>query len=57
MLRSILESARGIKPDDGSEAAMNARRVDSYGDFDGLGFVAKIGFEKGMNGYREKNIL
>lgn len=54
MLRSILESARGIKPDDGSEAAMNARRVDSYGDFDGLGFVAKIGFEKGMNGYREK---
>lgn len=36
---------------------MNARRVDSYGDFDGLGFVAKIGFEKGMNGYREKKIL
>lgn len=56
-LRSILESARGIKPDDGSDDAMKRRRVDGYGDFDGLGFVAKIGIEPGKNGYKDKNIL
>ena len=56
-LRGILESARGIRPDDESEAAKNARRVNSYGDFDGIRFVAKIGIEKGKDGYKDKNTL
>jgi len=56
-LRGILESARGIRPDDESEGAKNARRVTTWGDFDGLRFVAKIGIEKGKDGYKDKNSL
>lgn len=56
-LRGILESAKGIRPDDESDAAKNARRVNSWGDFDGLRFVAKIGIEKGKDGYKDKNSL
>lgn len=58
-LRAILESARGIRPDDDSEAARNARRVTSYGDFDGIRFVAKIGIEKAKpdSGFKDKNTL
>src|SRR5262249_2983910 len=40
-LRAILESARGIKPTDVSEAAKKAR-VAKYADFDGLRFMARI---------------
>lgn len=46
-LRGILESAKGIRPDDESDTAKAGRRVTSWGDFDGLRFVAKIGIEKG----------
>jgi hypothetical protein len=46
MLRSILESARGIRPDDLSEQA-RARRTAGLKDFDGLNFMARIGIEKG----------
>lgn len=56
-LRGILESARGIRPDDESEAAKNARRLNSWGDLDGIRFVAKIGIEKGKEGYKDKNTL
>ena len=56
-LRAILESARGIKPTDVSEAAKEARNVSGYEDFDGLRFIAKIGVEKGTNGYKDKNVL
>jgi hypothetical protein len=62
-LRAILESARGIKPDDMSPAARAARTV-SLKDFDGLTFIAKIGIEKGGpkndgsgTNYNDKNIL
>lgn len=58
-LRAILESAKGIRPDDESEAAKNGRRVTSWGDFDGLRFIAKIGIEKAKpdSGFRDKNTL
>jgi len=45
-LRAIIESARGIKPDDMSEQARKARTVELR-DFDGLQFIARIGIEKG----------
>jgi hypothetical protein len=45
-LRAILESARGIKPNDTSKEAREARTAE-LGDFDGLRFIAKIGIEKG----------
>lgn len=56
-LRGILESAKGIRPDDESDAAKSARRVTSWGDFDGMRFVAKIGIEKGRDNYKDKNTL
>jgi hypothetical protein len=62
-LRSILESARGIKPDDMSPQA-RAARTASVKDFDNLTFIAKIGIEKGGprndgkgDKYDDKNIL
>jgi hypothetical protein len=57
MLRAILESARGIKPDDKSDTAKEARRIKSYGDLNGLTFVARIGVEPPQNGYKAKNRL
>jgi hypothetical protein len=56
-LRAILESARGIKPDDQSETAKQARRTNSYGDFDGLRFIGKIGVEPAQGQYPAKNTL
>ena len=46
MIRGILESARGIKAGDQSEAARAARMIRSLGDLSGIDFVAKIGVEK-----------
>lgn len=56
-LRGILESAKGVRPDDESEPAKNARRLNSWGDLDGLRFVAKVGIEKGKGDYKDKNTL
>lgn len=56
-LRAILESARGVRPDDESENAKAARRVASLADFNGIRFIAKIGIEKGKDGYKDKNAL
>jgi hypothetical protein len=53
-LRAILESARGIKPADISEAAKKARVVE-YADFDGLRFMCRIGVEPARDGYKAKN--
>ena len=55
-LRAILESARGIKPEDVSEAA-KAARVAEYGDFDGIRFMCKLGVEPARDGYKAKNII
>jgi len=56
-LRGILESARGIDPNDMSEAAKAKRIVNGYGDFSGMEFVAKIGVEAGTGGYADKNVF
>ena len=55
-LRAILESARGIKPKDMSEAAKRGR-IAEYRDFDGIRFMAKLGVEPGKDGYRDKNVI
>ena len=62
-LRAIIESARGIKPDDVSPQARQARTVELK-DIDGMTFVAKIGIEKGKarndgsgENYPDKNVL
>jgi len=46
LIRGILESARGIKANDQSEAARAARLIRSLGDLNSLDFVAKIGIDK-----------
>ena len=53
----MLVSARGIKPDDTSDAAKQARRIGSYGDLNGLSFIARVGVEPPQNGYKAKNRL
>jgi hypothetical protein len=56
-LRAILESARGIKFDDKSDAAKQGRCIQSYGDLNGLSFIARIGVEPPQNGFKAKNRL
>jgi hypothetical protein len=57
LLRAILESARGFRPDDNSDEAQKARQVASYGDFSGLCFIGRIGVEPPQIGYAAKNKL
>lgn len=55
-LRAILESARGIDPDDHSDKAIAARRTNGWQDFQGIEFWAKLGVEKDKTGqYQDKN--
>jgi hypothetical protein len=55
-LRAILESAKGIKPEDVSEAAKAARNAE-YADFDGLRFMCRLGIEPARGDYKAKNII
>jgi hypothetical protein len=55
-IRAILESAKNIDPKDMSEAAVAARKIESYDELNGLEFVIKIGIESDRGGvYRDKN--
>jgi len=49
-LKAILESARGIKPNDKSEAAQNARKPSGWAEFDQLRFVARLGVRPPRDG-------
>ncbi len=54
---AMLESARGIKPDDKSDAAQKMRTVSGWQDFDGLRFMVRIGVQPPQNGYDAKNTI
>jgi hypothetical protein len=56
-LRAILESAKGIKPTDVSEAAKKARTVTGYADFDHMRFLCKLGVEPARGDFKAKNII
>jgi hypothetical protein len=56
-LRAILESGRGVRPDDKSDAARKARQTASYADFDGLRFIARIGIEPAQGNFKAKNTI
>jgi hypothetical protein len=56
-LRAILESARGIKPDDHRDDAKKARQTNGWGDFNGIRFIGKIGIEPAKGQFQAKNIL
>jgi hypothetical protein len=55
--RAILESARGIRPDDKSDKAQAARRVSGWADLDQLRFVARIGVRPPKDNYAAKNTI
>ncbi|GHU13155.1 hypothetical protein FACS189449_08140 [Alphaproteobacteria bacterium] len=55
-IRALLESAKNVNPKDMSENAMAARRINSFGELDGLEVVIKIGIESDKGGvYKDKN--
>jgi hypothetical protein len=56
-LRAIIESARGVKPDDQSETAVRARQMTNYGDFDQLCFIVRVGVEPARGNYKAKNTV
>jgi hypothetical protein len=53
-IKSILNSAKGISPKDNSEAAMLARKIDSFKPLDGIEFIARIDVTKDQEG-NDKN--
>jgi hypothetical protein len=56
-LRAILESARGIRPDDKSEAAQNARKISGWQDLDQVRFMARLGVRPPQGSYPAKNTI
>jgi hypothetical protein len=55
-IRAILESAKNIDPKDISEAAISARKINSFDELNGLEMIIKIGIEHDRNGvYQDKN--
>jgi hypothetical protein len=55
-IRAILESAKNINPKDMSDAAMAARKINSFDELDGLEMIIKIGIESDRSGmYPDKN--
>ncbi|SFJ71942.1 hypothetical protein [Bradyrhizobium sp. Gha] len=56
-LRWVLESARGVCPDDKSEEAQAKRKITGWGELDGLRFVARLGIQQPQNGYEAKNTI
>jgi hypothetical protein len=55
-LKAIVESARGIKPTDVSEAAKKAR-AGEYHELDGIRFIVRVGVEPAKDNYRAKNTI
>ena len=56
-MRSIVDSAHGLMPDDESAEAVKIRDECDFSDLDGLEFTARIDVELGVPPYRDKNII
>ena len=63
ILKAMLDSAYGLKPDDTSAEA-RAKRTKELRDFDGLRFLVKIAIEKGKpksagssETYKDRNVI
>jgi hypothetical protein len=52
----VLNSARGVHPDDASPTAQAARCIQSFADLDGLEFVARIDVERDAKG-EDRNVI
>lgn len=58
-IRAMLESARGIAPNDASELGKKARNINSYADLDGMEFAAFVEVQKAEpnSTYSDKNVI
>jgi hypothetical protein len=56
-LKAMLESARGVRPGDESEAAKLARQTKGWGDFDQLRFVVRVGVEPAKDEFAARNTI
>lgn len=55
-IKGILNSARGLHPQDNTPQAQQARRIQGFADLDGIEFIAKVEMEKDQNG-DDKNVV
>ena len=55
-VKGILNSSRGLHPQDNSAQAQQARRIQGFADLDGIEFVAKVEMDKDQNG-DDKNVI
>jgi hypothetical protein len=55
--KAMLESAKGIRPSDESEAAKAGRQTKGWQDFDQLRFVVRVGVEPPKGSYAAKNTI
>ena len=56
-IRGILDSARGFSSKDASVAAQAARKMKSFGELNGLAFVARIDVEKDKDTDELRNVI
>jgi hypothetical protein len=56
-IRGILNSARGFAEKDNSPQAVNARKINSFADLDGIEFIAKIALETNKANGEERNLI
>lgn len=56
-MRSIVDSAHGLIPEDSSPEAVKIRDECDFPDLDGLEFTARIDVEIGCPPYRDKNVI
>lgn len=55
-VKGILNSSRGLHPQDNTPQAQQARRIQGFADLDGIEFVAKVELDKDQNG-DDKNVI
>jgi hypothetical protein len=56
-MRSIVDSAHGLMPDDDSPEAIKIRDECNFSDLDGLEFTALIDVEIGFPPYKDRNVI
>lgn len=56
LIRGILNSARGVHPQDNSHQAAAARRIQGFHELDGIEFAARIDVEKDARG-EDRNVV
>ncbi len=55
-IRAVLNSARGVHPQDNSPQATSARRINSFAELDGIEFLARADVEKDGKG-EDRNVV